>query len=125
MRSEDFPPNVDMLTIEQLTLYFAGAPGNFEVSVDKLIFTQKGSAVVGGGATSTGGVVSTRRGNAANWSAMIGKRPVGTWRLKLAETLPDGTPTMKLFAAGDKNANKIDDILFVVSYRGQTPKWPS
>src|SRR5262249_44439070 len=77
---EDFPPNIDDLKIQQVVLYFARADGeSFDVTVGHLQFTEQGSAVppIGGGGTSIDGVISTRRGNAVSWTAMIGRTPVG------------------------------------------------
>jgi hypothetical protein len=114
---EDFPPNLDALKIQQVVLYFTRAPEqSFEVSVSHLHFTEKGSAVeVGGGASSIKGVISTRRGNAGSWMAMIGRSPVGEWEL----ALPDNEQIRELFAT-----DQIEDILLVITYSGRTPEWP-
>ena len=53
--------------------------------VTSLRFTEDGGCDrVGGAATTIDGVISTRRGNAGSWAAMIGKSPAGVWEL-LAE----------------------------------------
>jgi hypothetical protein len=115
---QDFPPNIDDLRIQQVLLYFSRADGQiFEVPVTSLRFTdQGGTGSVGGGATSIDGVISTRRGNAGSWTAMIGKAPFGDWELVLQQT-----DEMK-----DRfNNEDITDILFVITYSGRTPEWPS
>jgi hypothetical protein len=114
---EDFPPNLDALKIQHVVLYFARAPEqSFEVSVSHLHFTEQGSTVeLGGGASSIKGVISTRRGNAGSWAAMIGRSPIGEWEL----ALPDNEQTRELFAT-----EMIEDILLVITYSGRTPEWP-
>ena len=78
-RRDDFPPNVDELRIANLLLSFARSrEAAFEVPVTHLHFTEQGVVgVVGGGATSIDGTISTRTGSAGSWAAMIGKGPVG------------------------------------------------
>ncbi|HEX9652534.1 MAG TPA: hypothetical protein VGA99_02390 [bacterium] len=82
-----------------------------------LRFTPKGEKnPVGGGATTIDGVISTRRGNGASWNSMIGKTPAGEWELALANT-QEMTKRFK--------DERIDDILFVITYGGCTPAWPA
>ena len=115
-RREDFPPNLENLKIEHIVLYFIRADRkNFEVPLTHLRYTEQGSGPVGGGATTVDGVISTRRGNAGSWTAMIGKAPVGEWEL----ALPDTPEIRNLF-----KAEEIEDILFVITYAGRTPEWP-
>jgi len=114
-RHEEFPPNIEGLKIEHLLLYFALADGaSFEVSPTHLQFTPKGGQeVLGGGATTIGGVISTRRANRASWIPLTGESPVGEWELALPLEVRDAF----------KN-EQIEDILFVVTYSGRTPEWP-
>ena len=116
-RREDFPLNVEDLRIAHIVLYFARADGvSTEVRVAELRFTARGSTGdVGGAATSIGGVISTRRGNAGSWTTMIGLSPIGDWVL----SLPDTTQTRRLF---DEEA--IEDLLLVITYSGLGPEWP-
>jgi hypothetical protein len=68
------------------------------------------------------GVISTRRGNGGSWTLMIGKSPIGEWKLAFPPTPPDDPDPLSpenLF----KN-EQIEDILFVITYSGQTPGWP-
>jgi hypothetical protein len=121
-RRQDFPPNVEDLKIQQVLLYFVRKDvrkdgGAFEVPVIHLRFTEQGGVgTVGGGATSIDGIISTRAGNAGSWTAMLGKSPVGEWELALPKT----EPMKNRFKDED-----IEDILLVVTYRGQTPPWPA
>jgi hypothetical protein len=116
--AEDFPPNLENLTIQHLVLYFARKNGViFEISVTHLLFTEQGSKQADGGdAISSDGVISTRRGNASSWKKMIGKHPFGKWELAL--------PNTKDMKDRFKN-EEIEDILFVISYSGLTPVWPA
>nr|MDQ3831145.1 hypothetical protein [Candidatus Tectomicrobia bacterium] len=114
---EDFPPNLNDLRLEHVILYFARASDTEpEIQVSGLYFTEQGSAgKVGGAATSIDGVISTRRGNATSWTAMIGKSPFGEWEL----SLPDNSQIRELFAQ-----EKLEDILLVMTFSGRTPDWP-
>jgi hypothetical protein len=114
---EDFPPNLENLKIQHVTLYFARTSGQtFEVPVLKLQFTETGaSSPVGSGATSLDGMISTRSGNAGSWMAMLTKAPLGTWEL----VLPNTVEMKNRFKKGE-----IEDILFIITYAGRTPEWP-
>jgi hypothetical protein len=118
-RRADFPPNLDELRIQHVTLYFACKTGtNSEIEVSHLRFTEEGRAgAVGGNANSADGLISTRQGNAGSWTAMIGKSPIGKWEL----ALPNTTEEMKNRFKNEE----IVDILLVITYSGQTPAWPS
>jgi hypothetical protein len=117
-RRQDFPSNIDELRIQQVVLFFSRSNGStFEVPVNHLVFTEENStAPVGGGATSINGIISTRRGNAGSWTSMIGKQPFGEWEL----ALPDADEMRKRF-----KEEKIEDILFVITYSSRTPAWPT
>jgi hypothetical protein len=118
----DFPPNVDDLKIQQVLLYFARANGGSDdVSVTHLHFTEKGGgALVGGGAKSIDGVISTRKGNASSWTSMIGKAPIWEWELSLKSSNAGDDQTIRaLFKNED-----IEDMLLVITYSGRTPEWP-
>ncbi len=74
------------------------------------------------GADTIGGIISTRRGNASNWVSMVDKSPIGGWTLVLPDA-PDttaGPGTRTLFQTGI-----VQDILFVITYKGMTPAWPN
>jgi hypothetical protein len=119
---EDFPPNLDALKIQQVLMHFSRADGkSFEVGVSQFRFTERGTTVpVGGAATSIDGAISTRRGNAGSWTAMIGKSPIGEWEL----ALPNTEEIRNRF--GNENSNEdIEDILLVITYSGRTPEWPA
>ncbi|RCJ42353.1 hypothetical protein A6770_35085 [Nostoc minutum NIES-26] len=115
---EDFPPNVETLKIQQVLLYFVRASEKtFEIPTTELRFTERvNQGTVGGSATAIDGIISTRRGNAGSWTAMISKSPVGEWEL----TLPNTEEVKKHF-----QDEEIDDILFVITYAGRTPEWPA
>jgi hypothetical protein len=114
----DFPPNLDDLRVEQVTLYFVRAPGSTsEVPVTYLtLSSQTGGPPVGGSARSTDSVVSTRRGNGSAWMGMVGRSPIGLWDL----ALPASPDMVDLLHQG-----KIEDIVLAVSFSGRSPAWPS
>ena len=115
---EDFPPNVETLKIQQVLLYFVRASQQtFGLPITTLRFTEQGNqGTVGGSSTPLDGKISTRSGNAGSWTAMIGKTPVGEWEL----TLPNTEEVKKHF-----QDEELDDILFVITYAGRTPEWPT
>jgi hypothetical protein len=115
---EDFPPNVDGLKIQHLALYFAlRAETTFEMPITHLHFTEKGNlGHVGGGASTVDSIASTQRGNAGSWNGMVGKSPIGQWEL----ALPNLADVRNRF----KN-EEVEDILFVITFSGRTPEWPS
>jgi hypothetical protein len=120
-RREDFPPNLDDLKIQHVVMLFARTNGaDFEVPVDHLhlIITAEGGSEIplGGPATSFDGVISTRRGNASSWIEMQNNPPIGRWEL----ALPNSAEIRQLFKEG-----KIENILFVITFSGQTPPWPA
>lgn len=113
---EDFPPNLDSLKIQQVLLYFARRSGEtFEITAN-LTFQPNGEAVGLGGETETvDGISSTRRGNAGSWMLLVGQSPFGEWTL----ALPNTEVIKQRF-----RDEKIEDILFVITYQGLTPEWP-
>lgn len=127
-RRGDFPANIDNLRIQHVVLHFVRtdlANLEIEIPVSHLLFTpHDGTGTVGGGATTIDGTsVSTRRGNGISWTPMIGMSPFGTWELAFPDApevlLPDGRRVRDLF-----EAEEITDILFVITYAGQTPEYP-
>lgn len=112
---DDFPPNVEGLNIQHLALYFVRADGATpEVRVNHLYLKQGNSRIEAGVATSIDRIISTRSSGGVNWTNMEGAVPVGEWELVLDEQ------TKMLF-----EEEKIEDILFVVTYSGETPEWPA
>ncbi|MCU0788221.1 MAG: hypothetical protein MUC91_08535 [Verrucomicrobia bacterium] len=115
-RPEDFPPNVSELRIAHVTLYIARKPGVMEeVGVELHFSGESGAGAVGGSAATVNGVAGTRQGNSGAWTAMIGKPPAGIWTLALQDT-PE---TRELFGK-----DRIEDILFVITFGGTTEVWP-
>jgi hypothetical protein len=122
---EDFPPNVEDLKIQHVVLYFARADEAppFEVPVTHLQFivttpptttNPYGTRVTyGGRATTSGCVISTRRGNATSWTTMIGQAPFQDWELALPNT-----PEIKNHFVNEE----IEDLLFVITDTGRTPE---
>jgi hypothetical protein len=117
---EDFPPNLDDLSIQQVVMYFARSSNAefVEVEVKSFNFKEEGSAdKLGGTATSSlDDIISTRRDNASNWAPMIGKSPFGEWEL----SFPDTAQMREIFAQ-----EQFEDILFVITYQGRSPAWPA
>jgi hypothetical protein len=116
-RREDFPPHVEDLRIQHLTLHVARRDGFVEeVNVEELRFTPAGeTASIGGAAVTVEGSISTRRSNGVTWLGMQGKSPVGRWELRL----PNTDAVRAWFKEG-----WIEDLALVVTFAGTTPAWP-
>jgi hypothetical protein len=111
---DDFPPNLLEIKIQQLLLYVSRVAGEArELDILKLKFSPVDGTPAEGGATTIDGVISTRRGSGDPWLSMIGKAAIGDWEI----TLPENAQS--LFTN-----DKIEDMLFVISYRGRVPDWP-
>jgi hypothetical protein len=118
IRREDFPPNLDGIKIQEVLVYFSRADNStFEVPVAVLSLQEAGTpGAIGGGSISIDGLISTRKGNGSSWLPMKGKSPFGTWKL----AFPDTGLMRKRF-----KDEEIEDILFVITFSGHTPPWPS
>ena len=114
---DDFPPNLDDLSIAHVTLLVSRVDGfTEEININGLTFTPEGeTAPIGGAAQTVSGIVGTRRPNGSAWIGMLGKSPVGAWKLQL----PNTDPVIALF-----KEEKIDDIALVVTFDGAAPAWP-
>jgi Tc toxin complex TcA C-terminal TcB-binding domain len=122
-----FRADLTDLVLRHVTLAFtpryAGGAGEPPAAWDTamvadLSFTPDGGApALGGTASPTGGVITTRPGpgNAPGWQALTagGPAPVGTWSLRLTN------PARAVLDSGD-----LDDILLILSYDGTTRPWP-
>jgi hypothetical protein len=114
---EDFPPNLDNVAIEQVTLYFSRKLGqNIEFETVDLRLEQSGGGRLGGVTRTDNGVISTRAGNGASWLGMRDSTPFGTWQL----TLPNTEQVSQWFKDGNVN-----DILLIITYAGRLPEWPA
>jgi hypothetical protein len=109
-RREDFPPNLEALTIEDIALRVVPSNGDsVEIEGVELRYAPHGGASGEGGvARSVDGVISSRHGSGGGWGALRGLSPFGEWQL----TLPDE-------ARAQFRGDQIADLLFVVSYAGQ------
>jgi hypothetical protein len=115
---QDFPPNLDNLTIQHLVLYVARKDGKpFDAQLNATLnFVPKGTTTaIGGAAGSLTGIYSTRTGSAASWKPILGRIPFGQWTL----ALPNDPATRDYF-----KQEEVEDILFVITYAGETPAWP-
>jgi hypothetical protein len=117
----DFPLNLESLKISNLVLYFVPQDGEvIAATTVGLSFVPEGAPAeqppLGGDAGSDRGLLSTRSGSAGRWQNCLGVPPFGKWTLDLSR---DSALQASLAA------DKIRDILFVVSYAGRTPAWPS
>jgi hypothetical protein len=119
LTAQGFPPNTMDPRVQHVMLAAVRAEGQtFEIADTRLLLTPHGETVAVGGTVggTTDGMISTRRGNASAWTSLIGKSPVGTWEL----TLPDTEELRNRF-----QREEIADIVLVVTYKAQTPAWPT
>jgi hypothetical protein len=126
-RRSDFPPNVTDLHIKHVSLYFDRQEGFVdEIQIESLMFTESGRAgQVGGTATTNNGLISTREANGGNWLPMQegNRQPIGKWDLNLLK--PGLSPSDRDEVTSWFKNGKIEDILFVITFSGTTPAWPS
>ncbi|MDZ7961969.1 MAG: hypothetical protein RMY34_29540 [Aulosira sp. DedQUE10] len=122
-RREDFPPNIENLLIQQVVLYCVPANGAaFELRISNFSFTYKDNQArektISGSGDTINGIISTRRSNAP--VELISKPIVGQWMLDLSYD----PATVGLSNPRDLFENEqIEDILFVITYSGQTQPW--
>jgi hypothetical protein len=112
----DFPPNLDRLRIQHVALYFARRDGSaFEVPAVLRFQDDESNGFVGGLAKTREGMANTRLGNAAAWTPIVGRIPLGEWEL----SLPNTAQVRNHFKRGE-----IEDILLALTVSGETPSWP-
>jgi hypothetical protein len=114
----NFPPNIKNLKIENILVYFAKSDSAkpFEVTAR----LAKGESTSDKDeSTSFNGVISTRRGS---WPKLnsLDKSPVGEWELSF-RTIDQikNAQIIDRFKKGD-----IEDVLFILTYKGDIPGWP-
>lgn len=145
---DDFPPNVDDLTLLHLVLYFVrgdGVAASERVEAQaRLRLWRDDKLVAEGEHVSQDQVMSTRRDWQWHWKSMnhgtaptsVSKAPVGEWELTLLDaplpgpplpdpSLPDPPPARSPKPVRELlEQEMIEDILFVITYSGRTPAWP-
>jgi hypothetical protein len=116
MQREDFPPHLEELAVQGLTLFCVRKDGfTKELSAITLRYTPSGGqAITATEVQTTGGIVGTRRPNGAAWDVFVGHDPVGDWSIQLENT--------ERVRASFKNGS-IQDLVFVVTVSGVTPAW--
>jgi len=114
----DFPPNLDNVTIQQILLYFACEDELInELEMELTFKADNGAgAALGGKTTPVDGIISTRRSNGSAWMMIAGQPISGLWTLKL----PEDEPRLRTLFQEEK----IEDILFAITFSGITPEWP-
>jgi hypothetical protein len=106
LRDVDFPPKIDGMTTAAVAVRLSS---NVDVAATVVSLHRAGA---GGDATATGGIASTRRGNASSWNALCGTNPAGDWQLSF------GADAAAMFAGG-----AIDDVLLAISWIVQAQEW--
>ncbi|WP_346294111.1 neuraminidase-like domain-containing protein [Sphaerothrix gracilis] len=122
-RRTDFPPNLEELVLAEIVFYFVRVEAETsEITVENLKFTEKqtGNTYECDVAVTQDGIISTASGKApSSWNELVdksNKSPIGEWQL----ALPNTDNIRNLF-----QEERIEDILFVITYQGQTPPWPA
>lgn len=112
-----FPVNVKDPIITNVLLYFPQeGEEDEEVSLANFGFTEKGSeSEVGGfGLSTSEAKISTADANGTALNGMLGKSVAGKWSLKLQDNA-----TLR----GLIEEDKLSDILMVITFAGETPKY--
>lgn len=124
---EDFPPNLEDLQVQQVIVYFVQNEGkSVKVTMDGFSFTPPATDLVpnpnsidfGSADSDDRGVISTRQNK---WMNISQAQVAGTWTFSLPNdpALKNRFIEHKIYQKGD-----IKDILFVITYSGQTLMWP-
>jgi Tc toxin complex TcA C-terminal TcB-binding domain len=137
VEASDFPPNlvrldgaakVPDIKIQQVQFYVAREEGEtFELPVGLKFTAANGAPIDAGTAATRDGVISTRQASGSGWQQKVAaKLPIGTWGFDLTGNLqtPGGQAQAQRIRDAFKN-DLIKDILFVISYEGQTPSFPT
>jgi hypothetical protein len=106
LRDADFPLHLDDLVVGPVGVRLSSG----EPVPATAVTLSRGAT--GGVATTTDGMASTRRGNAAAWTALSGTSPAGSWQLAF------GADAAALFASG-----KLDDVQLILGWTGSAPLW--
>ncbi len=115
-----FPRNVRRQRIAQAVFYAVRADGEqAEVSVSDLRFQPDGeSSRFGGGFITVDGRASTRSASGVNLLPIIGQKVSGEWDLTFVDDDVMENRPRSLFAE-----ERIEDLLLVVSFRGEEEPW--
>jgi hypothetical protein len=117
LQREDFPPHVEGLAVEALTLFCVRKEGfTQELRINALRYRVPGREPITAAQVCTvGGIVGTRRPNGAPWRRdLIGQDPVGEWSMQLENT----ARVHSWFKEG-----LIEDLVLVMTVTGVTPPW--
>jgi hypothetical protein len=125
---EDFPPNLDRLSIQHVVLYFFSQDG-WTVPIENvnLQYAPDATALLPPeDAKPINGKVSTR---ASAWNGVIGQPLPGEWIMSFRPAANDLQTAQKLAALlawfkSEKKGQTCEDILFVITYSGRLPAWP-
>ena len=106
----DVPSNLTAVTVSQVALSLVPA----STAADPFPPVTAGVSHLGAGGSAqlTGGLASTRRGNAPQWLAIAGTDVTGDWQL-----------TLPLDGGLGWDTGAIADVLLVVGYSGRAPAW--
>jgi len=116
IKRDFFPPNIQNLIIQHVQLYISTKDGKqIDNKVTIHLIDQINGMEYGGSTTPINNVISTRSGNVAGCSSLIGKKPEGTWQLSL-EDYPEAMNMIR--------NNEIEDILLIITYSGEMLEWP-
>ena len=115
-RREDFPPNVEELAVQELSLFCLRKDGfTQELLINSLRYSVPGGeTITTAEVRTTGGIVGTRRASGAAWQVLVGKDPVGEWSIQL-----ENTELVRAWFRG----GLIQDLVLVVTVAGVTSAW--
>jgi len=117
-RREDFPSNIMNLQIENILMYFVSSTKRMQPFEITAKLTRGQPPGDDDAATSIDRIISTRRGS---WRKLkTAKSPIGIWELSFRSDDPAKDKEIReRFKNGD-----IEDIFFIISYKGDLPEWP-
>jgi hypothetical protein len=109
LAAADFPTHLRGLEVADVAVYLVPAEDADRAEVAVTL----GHAGARGTATTVDGVASTRSGGAKPWQDLRRSDPLGDW-----------TVTLDQAGAALLDGERMQDVLLVVGYAGQSPPWP-
>jgi len=116
LNKNNFPINVKDPVITNVLLYFPQeGEEDKEITIANFSFAESGSETdLGGSVTTNEARISTADANGNTLNAMLGKSVEGRWKLTLTDS-----PQLRQLIEDEK----LTDILLVITFAGETPKY--
>ena len=118
IREEDFPSNVENIRLQEVMMFFS-IDDEKKSGIVAQLSKKRPPTPQDASETHQDGIISTRR---SQWPKLKQEviSPIGEWKLSLRTSDPIKDFELRNMLKNDK----IKDIIFVITYKGELPKWP-